>query len=80
MPSFPPTTRPTENLAAPNATVRLVPHHISKPRNAGLCGFWGLGNGENPMSRFRQKVHKTSTLIFESVFFRYHRDNGGKRT
>ena len=62
--NFPPKSRRPEILASQEHTVCLVPHHISKPRNAGLCGFWGLEKLENLTCRFRRNVHKTSTLIF----------------
>jgi hypothetical protein len=60
--NFPPKSKHPENLASLKHTVRLVPHHISRPRNAGLCGFWGLETREKSKSLFGRNAQKMSTL------------------
>ena len=57
-PNFPPNSRPAENLAPPATTVRLVPHHTSKPRNAGL-------NVHKVLYDLVDVVEKTNTLLAE---------------
>lgn len=37
-----------------------MPHHISKPRNAGLCGFWGLQNSQHSTCCLREKCPRPS--------------------
>ncbi len=63
-------TAPLLGLVISRSRGRLpVPHHISKPRNAGLCGFWGLENHLSQNCRKMASVQDSSNSIFGRSLF-----------